>query len=72
MKLIALAKGMRARIERLPAGEIRSRFIRIGLVEGAIVSCMEKLPGGTIVLEFSRQEVALSGDLAGSIEISQL
>ncbi|MFZ1730216.1 MAG: ferrous iron transport protein A [Bacteroidota bacterium] len=72
MKLVSLAKGMQARIERLPAGDIRSRFIRIGLVEGAIVSCMERLPGGTIVLEFSRQEVALSGDLARSIEISQL
>ncbi len=72
MTLVSLAKGMRARIEQLPAGEIRSRFIRIGLVEGAIVSCLEKLPGGTVVLEFSRQEVALSGDLARSIEISQL
>ncbi|MBE0644533.1 MAG: ferrous iron transport protein A [Bacteroidetes bacterium] len=72
MQLATMVKGMRGRIERLPAGEIRSHFIRIGLVEGAIVSCMEKLPGGTIVLEFSRQEVALSGDLARSIEISQL
>jgi len=71
MKLSALAKGMRARIESLPVGEIRSQFIRIGLMEGAYVSCMERLPGGTIILAFSRQEVALSGDLARSIEISR-
>jgi Fe2+ transport system protein FeoA len=62
---------MRGRIDRLPAGDIRSQFIRLGLVEGAVVSCLEKLPGGTIVLEFSRQEVALSGDLARSITITQ-
>ncbi len=72
MRLATMAKGTRGRIERLPGGEIRSHFIRIGLVEGAIISCMEKLPGGTIVLEFSRQEVALSGDLARSIEVSQI
>lgn len=62
---------MRGRIDRLPTGDIRSQFIRLGLVEGAVVFCLEKLPGGTIVLEFSRQEVALSGDLARSITITQ-
>lgn len=71
MTLNTLTKGMRGRIDRLPAGDIRSQFIRLGLVEGAVVSCLEKLPGGTIVLEFSRQEVALSGDLARSITITQ-
>lgn len=69
MTLSALPKGTRGRIQSLPAGEVRSHFIRIGMVEGAIVACLERLPGGTIVLEFSRQEVALSGDLAASIEI---
>lgn len=72
MTLGALPKGMRGRIERLPSGDVRSHFIRIGMVEGAIVACLERLPGGTMVLEFSRQEVALSGDLAATIEIRQL
>ncbi|MBR9976180.1 MAG: ferrous iron transport protein A [Bacteroidetes bacterium] len=72
MMLGALPKGMRGRIERLPVGDIRSHFIRIGMVEGAVVACLERLPGGTMVLEFSRQEVALSGDLADTIEIQQL
>jgi Fe2+ transport system protein FeoA len=72
VKLNALPKGRSGRIARLPEGEVRSHFIRIGMVEGAIVACLERLPGGTIVLEFSRQEVALSGDLAGSIEIQPI
>ena len=70
MTLDALKKGGKARIEGLPEGEIRSQFIRLGLVEGAVVQCLERLPGGTMVLEFSRQEIALSGDLASSILIS--
>lgn len=69
MTLSALPKGTRGRIVRLPEGEVRSHFIRIGMVEGATIACLERLPGGTIVLEFSRQEIALSGDLAAGIEI---
>ena len=72
MTLSTLPKGMRGRIERLPSGDIRSHFIRIGMVEGAVVSCLQRLPGGTVVLEVSRQEVALSGDLADAIEIRQI
>jgi Fe2+ transport system protein FeoA len=72
MTLGALKKGGKALIEGLPEGEIRSQFIRLGLVEGALVQCLERLPGGTMVLEFSRQEIALSGDLASSITICML
>jgi Fe2+ transport system protein FeoA len=72
MTLGMLRKGVKARIEGLPEGEIRSQFIRIGLVEGAYVECLAHLPGGAVVLEFSRQEIALSGDLASSIIISTL
>ena len=69
MKLSALGKGASARIQQLPGGEMRSRFIRLGLMEGAVIRCLERLPGGTIVLEFSRQEVALSTELAESIVV---
>ena len=72
MKLSAIRKGGRVQIESLPEGEIRSQFIRIGLTEGAIVSCLERLPGGTLVLEQSRQEVAVSGSLADSILVMAL
>jgi ferrous iron transport protein A len=72
MKLTSLGKGVSARIQRLPDGEMRSRFIRIGLMEGAEIRCLERLPGGTIVLEFSRQEVAVSTELADSILVALL
>ncbi len=72
MKLSAMRKGMRARIDGLPDGEMRSHFIRIGLMEGSVVACLERLPGGTLVLGFQHQEVALSGELAESIAISQV
>lgn len=72
MQLSTIRKGMRVRIEQLPEGEMRSQFIRIGLMEGVTVSCLEKLPGGTIVLGLNHQEVALSDELASAILISRL
>jgi Fe2+ transport system protein FeoA len=70
MKLSDISKGTSARISALPGGDIRSQFIRIGLMEGSIVQCLERLPGGTLVLRHSRQEVALSTELAASILVS--
>lgn len=72
MQLSAVRKGMRVRIEQLPEGEMRAHFIRIGLMEGVTVSCLEKLPGGTVVLALHHQEVALSDELASAIHISRL
>ena len=69
MTLALLPRGRRARITALPHGDIRSQCIRIGLMEGAEVDCVERLPGGTLVLQFSRQEIALSTVLARSIAI---
>jgi Fe2+ transport system protein FeoA len=49
--------------------ELRSQCIRLGLCNGANFVCVERLPGGTIVLETNRQEIALGRSLAGSIGV---
>ena len=71
IKLSMIRKGLPVQILRLPDGDMRMQFIRIGLMEGALVTCIERLPGGTMVLQHHRQEVALSADLADSIWVSQ-
>ena len=72
MQLSTIRKGMRVRIEKLPAGDMRAQFIRIGMMEGVTVFCLDRLPGGTIVLGLHHQEVALSDELARAILISRL
>ncbi|MBZ0178774.1 MAG: ferrous iron transport protein A [Melioribacteraceae bacterium] len=62
-------KGHSLTIAKLPNGDIKSQLIRLGITEGLTVSCIEKLPGGTIVLRRNRQEIALGSALAKSIEI---
>lgn len=63
-------KGTFLRIEAVPDGKHRALLLRLGLLEGVLVRCLERLPGGTIVLEKNRQEIALGFSLASSIVVA--
>lgn len=62
-------KGNPVTIVNLPAGNIKSQLIRLGITEGDTVKCIERLPGGTIVLQKNRQEIAVGFDLARKISV---
>lgn len=62
-------KNMAVTIYSLPEGNIKAQLIRLGIGEGDTVKCLERLPGGTIVIQKHRQEVALGYDLAKSIKV---
>jgi ferrous iron transport protein A len=69
-KLRTLKKGIIGIIRTLPSDpERRSQCIRLGLTVGARISCLERLPGGTIVLATARQEIALGKGLTEEIEV---
>jgi Fe2+ transport system protein FeoA len=36
-------------------------------MEGELIKCVERLPGGTVVVEKNRQEIAIGSSLATSI-----
>ena len=59
--------GVWVRIISLPKGTIRAQFIRVGISEGEKVRCLERLPGGTIVLQKNRQQIAVGHKLAKQI-----
>jgi Fe2+ transport system protein FeoA len=59
--------GSKLKIKNLPEGIIKSQLIRFGIYEGQIVHCIDRLVGGTIILQKSRQEIALGYDLARKI-----
>ena len=62
-------KGSFFKIIKLPAGFHKAQLIRIGLCEGDKLFCMQRLPGGTIIVQKNRQEIAIGFDLAKHIEI---
>ncbi|MEX2115955.1 MAG: FeoA domain-containing protein [Bacteroidota bacterium] len=63
-------KGSFLRIEGIPEGKSRAQLLRLGLLEGEMVRCLERLPGGTIVLEKNRQEIAIGFSLASTIVVT--
>ncbi len=62
-------KGKTISIVNLPEGLLKIQLIRLGVTEGAEVNCLERLPGGTVVLQKNRQEIAIGYDLAKKIEV---
>ncbi|MGK9477976.1 FeoA family protein [Melioribacter sp. OK-6-Me] len=62
-------KGNLITIVNLPGGEINAQLIRIGISEGETLVCLQRLPGGTIILQKNRQEIAVGYDLAKKIKI---
>lgn len=62
-------KGNPVTVLKLPSGDIKSQLIRLGITEGGTFKCIERLPGGTIVVQKNRQEIAVGFDLAKKIHV---
>ncbi|MCX7875706.1 MAG: ferrous iron transport protein A [Melioribacteraceae bacterium] len=67
-----ISKGHYLKVLKLPSGDIKSQLIRLGISEGDKLKCSHKLPGGTIVVQKNRQEIAIGFDLAKKIKIHEL
>ena len=61
--------GQWLKIHELPYGILRAQFIRFGIHEGERVLCIERLPGGTIVIQKNRQEITIGHTLAKQIYV---
>jgi len=67
MTLDKAKKGSKVRITGINDKNIKSQAIRIGLYEGAVFMCSEKLPGGPVILQSKLQEIAIGRGLATNI-----
>jgi ferrous iron transport protein A len=67
MSLNEIANNELYKVVSIPTGDMRSQLLRFGLFEGQSVKCLSKLPGGTIVIELNRQEIAIGKKLAKNI-----
>jgi Fe2+ transport system protein FeoA len=68
--LHTIPKGNRVLIIEIPEGKRKSQLIRLGIIKGEFIRCLERLPGGTVVIEKNRREVALGVSLAKSIFVA--
>lgn len=69
MTLDKAKKGSKVKILNINDKEIKSQAIRIGLYEGAVFLCSERLPGGPVILQNKLQEIAIGRGLATNIVI---
>jgi Fe2+ transport system protein FeoA len=65
-----VTKGSRLVIIDIPEGRAKSQLIRLGVVRGEFIRCLERLPGGTVVIQKHRQEIAIGVALARSILVA--
>ncbi|KRQ86870.1 FeoA domain protein [Caloramator mitchellensis] len=61
--------GQRIVIKNILDDNIRVQAIRLGLYEGAKVSCSAKIPFGPIILGNRLQEIAIGRELAKKIKV---
>jgi Fe2+ transport system protein FeoA len=67
LPLTCVRRGTVLRIISVPEGRSRTQLIRLGIMKGEVVRCIERLPGGTVVIEKNRQEIAIGASLAKTI-----
>ncbi|HUN65025.1 MAG TPA: ferrous iron transport protein A [Bacteroidota bacterium] len=69
MSLDEARAGQSLKISSLPDGMLYAQFVRLGINEGQRVRCLERLPGGTIILQKNRQQIAIGHSLAKHIVV---
>jgi len=72
MTLDKVKKGQLVRITGISNELIRTRVIRFGISEGAIVACREVVPAGPVVVAMNKQEIAIGRSLARVISVEPL
>jgi Fe2+ transport system protein FeoA len=67
VSLDTAVSGQSLKIFSLPEGVLHAQFVRLGFHEGQRVRCLERLPGGTVILQKNRQQIAVGYSLAKCI-----
>lgn len=71
MTLDQAKRGSEIRIVSICDPSSRSQLIRMGIGEGTLVTCHERLPMGPVIVKCKRQEVAIGRKLAQGISVEQ-
>lgn len=67
VSLSSVGRGERVRVVEVPDGRTKAQLIRLGIHQGEFVTCIQRLPGGTLLVEKNRQEIAIGAVLAKAI-----
>ncbi len=71
MTLDKVKRGQKVEICRIPDDLVRAQAIRFGVCEGSVVTCLEKLPAGPVIISKGHQELAIGRGLACKIAVKE-
>lgn len=69
MTLDKVKKGQKIHIQKINDSRLRDQIIRLGIYEGAKVTCAERIGRGPVVIKNRMQEIAIGQGLAEKILI---
>ncbi|WP_066634689.1 FeoA family protein [Desulfolucanica intricata] len=69
MTLDKAKKGQTVIIKSIADSFIRAQAIRLGINEGAVITCQEIVPAGPVIVLRQKQEIAIGRGLARSITV---
>lgn len=69
MTLDKVKRGSKVTIVNVENKALKTQAIRLGIYEGAVFLCSEKLPGGPVILQNRLQEIAVGKGLAEYIQV---
>lgn len=69
VSLSSVGRGKRVRVVEVPDGRTKAQLIRLGIHQGEFITCIQRLPGGTLLVEKNRQEIAIGAVLAKAIMV---
>ena len=69
MNLDQARKGQVIKITNIPDEQTRVQALRMGISEGAVLTCREVVPAGPVVVARNKQEIAIGRGLARTIMV---
>ncbi len=71
MTLDRASSGDTVTIVTMPSGEVGASLVRLGIEEGACITCILKMPAGPVVVRHGNTDVALGRHIASQIEVTE-
>lgn len=72
MRLDQVKRGDLIKILSISDPRVKEQALRMGIDEGAVLTCAEVIPAGPVVLGKRRQELAIGRELARNISVEVL
>ncbi len=72
MTLDQVNKGQIFQIVSIPDKHVSAQAIRLGIYEGARLTCVYKFPAGPVIIQNGMQEIAIGRGLAKKIQVQLL